>query len=72
MQEQKENNLMLFAAVSAICSAMILGIMFVFISQFSTLNYENKNLKSQLEEIKELSKKNNQTLEQIKLNLNIK
>ncbi len=63
--ENKENNILVFSGTAAICSAIILGIIFVFVSQFSSLNQENKNIKLQLEELKELSAKNNQTLEKI-------
>jgi hypothetical protein len=68
-EKEKQNNIYVFSAINAMFSAIIVGVIFVLISQFSSINQENKNLKNNLEELKELTIKNNQTLEKIILNL---
>lgn len=67
--EEKHNNLFIFSAAAATCSAVILGILFVIIAQFSNINHDNQKVLKELEEIKELVIKNNNTIELIKLNL---
>lgn len=69
LSEEKQNNLFLFAAAAATCSAIIVGILFVIIAQFSSIKHDNEKLLKDLEEIKELTIKNNNTLELIKLNI---
>jgi hypothetical protein len=67
--DERQNNLFLFSGASAVCSAVILGILFVIILQFSNIKQENVKMEKDLEEIKELVIKNNQTLELIKQNV---
>lgn len=69
INEEKLNNIFTFAAVSAICSSIIVGILFVIISQFSNININNEKVLKDLQEIKDLSIKNNNTIELIKLNI---
>lgn len=72
ISEEKQNNLLIFSGASATFCAIIVGILFVVVLQFSNIKEENAKMEKDLEEIKELIIKNNQTLELIKQNINSK
>ncbi len=69
--EEKQQNIFAFTAFTGICSSILLGIIFIIVLQISNIKQQNVELLNELKEVKELSIKNNQTLEMIKMNMKL-